>query len=194
MKKTEGKQQAIKIYIVPILCIAILTATDQLTKYIVTGRLALYESKPAIKNVLSFTYIRNSGVAWGMFAGKRILFLILTFLVLLLCFYVYTNIAEQRKYLPLRIGMVVLIAGAVGNMIDRIKLGYVVDFLCLEFIDFPIFNVADIFVTLSMIFIFVLIMFKYDNDEFDEILGMHTKKKMAADEKTERKQKDTEID
>lgn len=185
MKKTEQEQQTIKIYIVPILCIAILTAVDQLTKYIVTGSFVLYESRPAIKNILSFTYIRNSGVAWGLFAGNRILFLILTVLVLLLCFYVYTNIAGQKKYLPLRISLVVLVAGAVGNMIDRIKLGYVVDFLCLEFIDFPIFNVADILVTVSMISVFLLIMFKYDNDEFDEILKMR-KKDADAD--------DTEID
>lgn len=181
MNKTKQKQRTIKIYIVPIFCIAILTALDQLTKYIVAGSFTLYESKPAIKNILSFTYIRNSGVAWGLFAGNRVLFLILTFLVLLLCFYVYTNIAGQKKYLPLRIALIILIAGAVGNMIDRIKFGYVIDFLCLEFIDFPIFNVADIFVTVSMIFTFFLVMFKYDNDEFDEILGM-CKKDTEIDE------------
>jgi signal peptidase II len=96
--------------------------------------------------------------------------------VLMLCFYVYSNISDNSKFLPLRIGMIFLIAGAIGNMIDRIKLGYVVDFFYFELIDFPIFNVADIYVTCSMIFIFLLMIFKYDNDDFDIMLGSKHKK------------------
>lgn len=171
----EKERFHIRIYILPILLIALLTAFDQLTKYMVTSSFALYESRVVIKNILSFTYIRNAGVAWGMFQGKRIVFLVLTAVVLLFCFYLYANIAEQKKYRLLRIALIVLVSGAVGNMIDRIKLGYVVDFFCLEFINFPIFNVADIFVVVSMIGIFLLIMFKYSNEEFDEILGIWKK-------------------
>lgn len=172
----EGKERFhIRIYILPILLIALLTAFDQLTKYMVTSSFKLYESRVVINHILSLTYIRNAGVAWGMFQGKRIVFLILTAVVLLFCFYIYANIAEQKKYRLLRIALIILVSGAVGNMIDRIKLGYVVDFFCLEFIDFPIFNVADIFVVVSMIGIFLLIMFKYNNEEFDEILGIGKK-------------------
>lgn len=173
---TETKHSfQIRIYILPILLIALLTAFDQLTKYMITSSFELYESKMVIQNILSFTYIRNTGVAWGMFQGKRIIFLVLTAVVLLFCFYIFANIAEQKKYRLLRIALIVLVSGAVGNMIDRIKLGYVVDFFCVEFIDFPIFNVADIFVVVSMIGIFLLIMFKYNNEEFDEILGIKKK-------------------
>lgn len=191
---TETKHSFhIRIYVLPILLIALLTAFDQLTKYMITSSFELYESKMVIQNILSFTYIRNTGVAWGMFQGKRIIFLVLTAVVLLFCFYIFANIAEQKKYRLLRIALIVLVSGAVGNMIDRIKLGYVVDFFCVEFIDFPIFNVADIFVVVSMIGIFLLIMFKYNNEEFDEILGI--KKKNTQDdkiEKDERKKKQSD--
>lgn len=186
---SEGKERFhIRIYILPILLIALLTAFDQLTKYMVTSSFKLYESRVVINHILSLSYIRNAGVAWGMFQGKRIIFLILTAVVLLFCFYIYANIAEQKKYRLLRIALIILVSGAVGNMIDRIKLGYVVDFFCLEFIDFPIFNVADIFVVVSMIGIFLLIMFKYNNEEFDEILGIgkkagHHEENTAHDDK-----------
>lgn len=188
---TETKHSFhIRIYVLPILLIALLTAFDQLTKYMITSSFELYESKMVIQNILSFTYIRNTGVAWGMFQGKRIIFLVLTAVVLLFCFYIFVNIAEQKKYRLLRIALIVLVSGAVGNMIDRIKLGYVVDFFCVEFIDFPIFNVADIFVVVSMIGIFLLIMFKYNNEEFDEILGI--KKKNTQDDKIEKDERKKE--
>lgn len=189
---TEEKERFhIRIFILPILLIALLTFFDQLTKYMITNSFAPGESRVVIKNILSLTYITNAGVAWGMFQGKRIVFLVLTAVVLLFCFYLYANIAEQKKYRLLRIALIVLVSGAVGNMIDRIKLGHVVDFFCLEFINFPIFNVADIFVVVSMIGIFLLIMFKYSNEEFDEILGIG-KKAGHHGEKTEHDDKKNE--
>ncbi|MBE5945871.1 MAG: signal peptidase II [Lachnospiraceae bacterium] len=167
----KENKKTIKIYTVPIIIIGLLTALDQLTKFMITSSFELYESRPVIKNVLSFTYIQNRGVAWGMFQGKRVIFLILTAIILLLCFYIYSNIANNPKYCILRANMIILMSGALGNMIDRIKLGYVVDFFEAKFIDFPIFNVADIYVVVSMIMIFILIIFKYSNEEFDEIIG-----------------------
>lgn len=167
----KENKKTIKIYTVPILIIGLLTALDQLTKFMITSSFELYESRPVIKNVLSFTYIQNRGVAWGMFQGKRVIFLILTAIILLLCFYIYSNIADNPKYGILKANMIILMSGALGNLIDRIKLGYVVDFFEAKFIDFPIFNVADIYVVVSMIMIFILIIFKYSNEEFDEIIG-----------------------
>ncbi len=173
----------IKIHIIPILIIGLLTAFDQLTKFIITSSFELYESKPAIKNFLSFTYIQNRGMAWGMLQGKRVIFVALTIVILLLCFAIYSNIADKSKYRILRANMIILIAGALGNMLDRIKLGYVIDFFEVKFIEFPVFNVADIYVVVSMIMIFILIMFKYSNEEFDEILGISKK---VPDIKTEK--------
>lgn len=181
MSTEKQRKFSIKIYIIPIIAIALLTAIDQLTKFIVTSSFELYESRSLIDGVFSLTYIRNQGMACGMFQGKRIIFLIMTTVILLLCFYVYSNIAGKKKYLPLRISLIILIAGAVGNMIDRFKLGYVIDFFDFELINFPVFNVADIYVVISMIFTFILLMFKYNNDEFDEILGFASKEDKASD-------------
>ncbi|MCM1272139.1 MAG: signal peptidase II [Clostridium sp.] len=163
-------KSTIPIFILPIIVIGFLTAFDQLTKFMVTSSFALYESHPLINGVFSLTYIRNAGVAWGMFQGKRVLFIILTVIALLFAFKIYYNVSGNRSYIPVRICLILLISGALGNMIDRIRLGYVVDFLDFELISFPVFNVADIMVVVGMILLFILIIFKYGDEEFNEIL------------------------
>ncbi len=182
MSKSKFKLK-LNIFLLPIIFVSILTAIDQLTKYIVTSKLALYESISIIKDVFAITYIQNRGVAWGMFQGGRIIFLILTILVLLMCFYIYSNIAEKKEFLPLRINIIILMAGALGNMIDRINLGYVIDFLSFELINFPVFNVADIYVVVSMIFVFLLIAFKYSDNDIDTILGIKSRHNLQEETK-----------
>lgn len=165
------KETKIKILIFPIFFIALLTSADQLTKFIIKSKFELYESKDVIKNIFSITYIQNKGAAWGVMQGRRIFFLILTFLVVIGCFYILFNIINNRKYLMLTVSVVILISGAIGNMIDRIKYGYVIDFFDFKLIDFPVFNVADIYVTLSMFFILFLLIFKFKEEDFEKILG-----------------------
>ncbi|MGN0436748.1 MAG: signal peptidase II, partial [Wujia sp.] len=138
-----------KIYFFPIIIIALLTALDQLFKFIISSNFKLYESKPIIKDILEITFIKNEGVAWGLFQGKRVIFLVITAIVLLGCFFIYSNISNKKKYIPLKICIIVLIAGALGNMLDRIRLGYVIDFIYFKLINFPVFNFADILVVLS---------------------------------------------
>lgn len=172
----------IKIFILPIIIIGLLTALDQLTKFIITSRFGLYETKPVIQDVFSITYIQNTGVAWGMFKGKRIIFLILTFIALLFAFRIYYNVYNKKKYIPIRICLILLISGALGNMLDRIRLGYVVDFFSFELIDFPVFNVADIMVVVSFFLLFFLLIFKYSNEEFDEIMNLKIPVVQKADD------------
>ena len=159
----------IKIYIIPILCIGLLVAFDQITKFIVRTSFALYESHPLIKNVFHLTYIQNTGIAWGMFKNGRIIFLILTVLVLLVCAGIYAKIPENRRFTPIRVCLVFLVSGAIGNMIDRISLHYVVDFFDFRLINFPIFNVADIYVTLSAIALIIVVLFYYKEEDFSLI-------------------------
>ncbi len=168
----QNSKFKIKIFILPIIIIGLLTALDQLTKFIITSKFSLYETKPVIKDVFAITYIQNTGVAWGMFKGKRIIFLILTFIALLFAFRIYYNVYNKKKYIPIRICLILLISGALGNMLDRIRLGYVVDFFSFELINFPVFNVADIMVVISIFLLFILLMFKYSNEEFDEIMKL----------------------
>ncbi|MDE6024416.1 MAG: signal peptidase II [Lachnospiraceae bacterium] len=182
---------SIKIFIVPIIFIGLFTAFDQLTKFMITSSFELYESKPVIKDIFSITYIRNAGVAWGMFQGGRVLFIVLTILALLFAFKIYHNVANDRKYIPVRICLVLLISGALGNMLDRIRFGYVVDFFDFELINFPVFNVADMMVVVGMIVLFILILFRYGDAEFNEILSMakHADEAVYAenDEETDEK-------
>ncbi len=166
----------IKIYFVPIVIIGILVALDQLTKSIITGNYVLYESKPLINDVFSFTYIQNTGIAWGMFKGKINVLLIITALIIILCSYMYHNISEEKGFIAAKVCLIFIISGGIGNMIDRIKLGYVVDFLSFDLINFPIFNVADIYVTVFTILFFILILFKYSDEDFEKMIGKKHKK------------------
>ena len=117
-------------------------------------------------------YVQNRGAAWGSFSGKIVFLLAITFVILLAAIYVYIRLAgnQEKKYTPLRISLVFLISGAVGNMIDRVARGYVVDMFDFCLINFPVFNVADIFVTCSFIVIVILVLFKYKDDELSEII------------------------
>jgi signal peptidase II len=174
----------IKIYIMPILCIGLLVALDQITKFIVRTSFALYESHPLIKNVFHLTYIQNTGIAWGMFKNGRTIFLILTVLVLLVCACFYAKIPQNKRFTPIRVCLVFLVSGAIGNMIDRISLRYVVDFFDFRLINFPIFNVADIYVTVSMIVLILLCAFYYHEHEIDALLSKSERKTMSQKQET----------
>ena len=175
----------IKIYIIPILCIGLLVALDQITKFIVRTSFALYESHPLIKNVFHLTYIQNTGIAWGMFKNGRTIFLILTVLVLLVCACFYAKIPQNKRFTPIRVCLVFLVSGAIGNMIDRISLRYVVDFFDFRLINFPIFNVADIYVTVSMIVLILLCAFYYHDHEIDALFSKSERKTMSQKQETE---------
>lgn len=174
----------IKIYIMPILCIGLLVALDQITKFIVRTSFALYESHPLIKNVFHLTYIQNTGIAWGMFKNGRTIFLILTVLVLLVCACFYAKIPQNKRFTPIRVCLVFLVSGAIGNMIDRISLRYVVDFFDFRLINFPIFNVADIYVTVSMIVLILLCAFYYHEHEIDALFSKSERKTMSQKQET----------
>ena len=115
--------------------------------------------------VLRFHYLENRGAAWGLFENLFWLFYIITALAVVVMAYFYARIPFGKKYLFLRFLLVLLCAGAVGNFIDRAWYRYVIDFIYLEFINFPVFNVADIYVTLSIILLVICLLFVYGKDE-----------------------------
>ena len=130
---------------------------DQITKMIVVNSMELYQSISVIDHVFSFTYIHNYGAAWGMLSDHRWVFILVTaiaIIVLPIFLYRYRNLHFMFGF-----SLSLIIGGAIGNMIDRVVLGYVVDFLEATFIDFPVFNVADICVVCGAIMMFVYIAF-----------------------------------
>ena len=140
---------------------------DQLTKRIALSKLELYKPVPLISGVLEFLRIENQGAAFGIMQGRMSFFYIITFIVLAFLFYVLVRLPEDGKYTPLLICMSFIAAGAVGNLIDRVFRRSVVDFIYFKPIDFPVFNVADIYVTCATFFLILLILRFYDEKDFD---------------------------
>ena len=143
----------------------LLTGIDQLTKYLAWTFLRPRLSVPLIPGVLELYYLQNRGAAFGILQNQRWFFLILTAVFLAAIWLIWRRIPPARKYLPLRILACAVTAGAAGNLIDRALLSYVRDFLYFSLIDFPIFNVADIYVTVSAFALFVLVLFVYKGEE-----------------------------
>ncbi len=142
--------------ILPMAVIGIIVlAIDQLTKYLVATRMELGESIPVLGEFFKITSHRNSGAAWGMFEGRMMFFYIITVFVLIFLIYFYKT--EARNNFLMQLGITLLMAGALGNFIDRLLFQEVVDFADLLLItyDFPIFNVADSALTIGVIIMLI---------------------------------------
>lgn len=133
---------------------------DQLTKFWAVTQLKSGKVISIIPNVFELNYLDggNTGAAWGIFSGKIAMFIIFTIIVviiLILCIYRISKLLtlncslNTMHLISMQYIITLLIAGAIGNLIDRIVNGYVVDFLYFKLIDFPVFNVADCYVTIA---------------------------------------------
>ena len=146
--------------------IAILAAVDQYTKYLATARLKGQADIPLIKGVLHLQYLENSGAAFGLLQEQKWFILFTGILFLAVILFLLFKMPEDKKYNKLHILCAVVMAGAIGNMIDRVRFDYVIDFISFVLIDFPVFNFADICVTLSVIGLAILILFVYKEEDF----------------------------
>lgn len=148
-----------------LISVVILTFLDQITKWVAVSKLAKGPFV-LIEGVFEFHYLSNYGMAWGMFSGQRIYFIVLTVIIVALISYIYVITPKTKKYLPLHINEILIISGALGNFIDRVFLGYVRDFIYFSLIDFPIFNIADCYVVVSAFLLLILVMFVYKDEDF----------------------------
>ena len=134
---------------------------DQITKYAAVRFLKGQRPYIIIKDFFQFAYVENRGAAFGILEDKRVFFIIITLsIILFLTFYLVKHIDTMNKLSIVTFSM--LIAGSAGNLIDRIRFGYVVDFISFKLFygyNFPVFNMADIFIVISTIFIVFLVMF-----------------------------------
>ena len=153
----------LKKIVIAVVSILMLVGIDQWTKSLAVAK--LQTSVELIKGVFEFTYVENRGAAFGILQNHQMMFAAFTVIVVILIFAFYLKIPQGKKYLPLNISLVVLMAGAIGNFIDRTYLGYVVDFLYFKLINFPVFNVADIYVTCSAFLLVILVMFVYKEED-----------------------------
>lgn len=143
----------------------LLIALDQLTKYLAATHL---KDGPfqIIPKVFKLYYHENNGAVWGIMSGKISFLIIATVIIMTGMIFFYLKIPAGKRYNMMRIVLVFLSAGAIGNLIDRSINKYVVDFLYFELIDFPIFNLADCYVTGSAVLLIVLSLFYYKDDDF----------------------------
>lgn len=165
----------IRTLIIELISIILLIIGDQYSKYCAVIYLKDKPAIPLIPNVLELNYYGNNGAAFGMLSNQKILFVLVACVILSSIGYVFVKVPEKKKYRSLHICLVFLASGAIGNMIDRIRLSYVVDFISFTAINFPIFNVADIYVTCSTLFLAILLLFVYKENDLN-FIGFNPKK------------------
>lgn len=134
----------------------ILAALDQIIKYFVTVYLQPVDSVSVIDNLLSLTYVENRGVAFGMFKDMRWIFVILTTIMLVIIIFYMFKKRPQGKFFYICAGMI--IGGGIGNLIDRVLYGYVIDYLSLSFFS-PVCNFADYCITIGTVMLMIYILF-----------------------------------
>ena len=164
------------ILLIDVIFLAILIFLDQITKYFAIVYLKGQESLKVVDGVFEFNYLENRGAAFGMLQDQKFFFVFIAVVILAVIAYVLFKTPNQKKYTKLHIALVFIAAGAIGNMIDRLALNYVIDFFYFKLIDFPIFNVADIYVTCATFALAFLIIFYYKEDEIDAIFHIFKKR------------------
>lgn len=138
-----------------------LLVLDQFTKYLAVTHLKNKPSITLIENWLNLTYVENSGAAFGMFQNATIFFAVITILVVFgILYYLLREVNNNDIFLNLT--LVIIMAGAIGNLIDRLRLGFVIDFIHSPLggiYNFPVFNFADMYITISAILIIIYTLF-----------------------------------
>lgn len=148
--------------VITILAIFVLIICDQFIKNYIHHHFFVHQSHVFIKNVLNLTYIRNDGAGWGFFSGQRTFFILITLVVII--YLIYLLFKNKNKSWKQLIWIGFIIAGAIGNLIDRIYLGYVVDMFELAFINFPIFNLADVALTFGVLGLMLATIFSSEEE------------------------------
>ncbi len=149
---------------ITVLSMVTLVGIDQLTKWWAATYLAQVDAIPVIKGVFEFRYCENTGVAFSMFENQQWLFIPLSLLATVAVLVMLFR-SQLNRYKTFVVTCILIASGALGNLIDRVLYGYVIDFLYFRLINFPIFNFADCCVTIGGALMFVVFIFLYKDDE-----------------------------
>lgn len=134
-------------------CAAAVIGLDQSTKWVASSRLLMGRPVPVLDDVARLTLVHNTGAAFGLFPGSRVPFIVISLLAIAVVIYLFLR--ETYRSLANRILLGCILGGAIGNLVDRVRLGWVVDFIDMGVgsVRWPVFNVADSAVTLGVIFL-----------------------------------------
>ena len=145
----------------------ILVFLDQYTKFLAVTYLRPKGSVTLIPGVLELRYLENRGAAFGMLQNRQWVFVVFAIVCILACVWIGLRLAVSNRHTASRVCLAILAAGAAGNLIDRISRGFVIDFIYFSLIHFPVFNVADICVSLSTAALVILVLFFYREEGDD---------------------------
>ncbi len=162
-----GEKRSRRLLIIDGLTALFLLFLDQFTKYLAISRLKGSPSVVLLEGVLELQYVENTGIAFSLFQNQKIFILIMGFGVLAVILFFLFRIPQEKKFRIIHILLSALIAGALGNIIDRIRFDFVVDFISFVLIHYPVFNVADCYIVVSAVLLFFLFMFIYKEEDLE---------------------------
>ena len=160
---------------IDLLLFVLLILADQFTKHLAVIHLKDKDPITLFQDVLELQYLENRGAAFGMLQNQKIFFIFIALLILVVITWVLLKTPDRRKYRSLHFLLVLIASGEVGNMIARLRFDYVVDFIYFVLINFPIFNVADIYVTVATACLVILLLFVYKEEDLS-FLSFNQKK------------------
>ncbi len=145
--------------------VVILFFVDKYTKIWAINNIKDKEPINIIDGVFELSYVENKGAAWGMFEGATLFFALITIIVLVAVIWIFISLGNSKKDKVFKVALVVFTAGVLGNFYERMLYKKVVDMLHFYLIEYPVFNVADVFIVVSSILIAVLLIFFYKDNE-----------------------------
>lgn len=169
MDQKQISKKKIQQTLIAVVSIVILIIVDQITKWLVVQHLKGSDPIPLISGVFQLNYLENQGAAFGILQGKQGFFTVITIIILIAVFYILVCMPAEKRFRKMRVILILILSGAIGNFIDRTRQEYVVDFFDFVLIHFPIFNVADIYVTAAAIALIVFILFYYKEDDLKKM-------------------------
>lgn len=155
-----------KILLWDFLCMLVLIAVDRVAKYC-AGIYCKKDNYIVFENIFEITFLENYGGAFGILNNQRFFFVFISALFVCLILFLIFAMPNHKKFNTLNIWLAFVLSGTVGNMIDRIIYGYAVDILYFPVINFPVFNLADIFISLGMIFTVIIVLFRLKEKDFE---------------------------
>ncbi len=155
--------------IITVISVVLLVFIDFFTKKLAFDILRFSNGISVIKGIFRLEYVENKGAAFGILQGRLLPVIIITPILVFLVAFIYIKSINISKFKLFRIVSIFFIAGTIGNFIDRVFYGYVIDFLYFELINFPVFNMADIYLTLSTIVILIALLVYYRDEDWNFI-------------------------
>ncbi len=156
-----------KMLILDAIVMLVLLGVDQLTKYLAILNLKNNPAVVLINGVLELNYLENRGSAFGMLQNQKFFILFVGIVFLLVILFLLFKLPEDNKFNVVHVLLAAIVAGGLGNMIDRLRFDFVVDFISFVLIHFPIFNVADCYIVIATITLFVLFLFVYKEKDLE---------------------------